>query len=128
MTDFLDIPIGPPERIAEIETVALKTIELPGRDPQQKVIFTVKDVADHRFEISDAWLPNNSGTVAVRGLWYEPYKRKDGSTSIPSDSNLARLMNHYDARSLKNMIGMEVTLQRDSSNYLVFVGCDFDEE
>jgi len=121
MTDFLNLEIGNPTRNVTVVSIDKQTIDMPDGRQSEKIVFTVKD-GDKEFTISDSWIQDHKGAKKIQGLWYTTTDSDKGASLSPA-SALAKLIRHYGAGSLSDLIGKEVEVHPDHNNFLVLLAC-----
>lgn len=120
MNNFLDFGVGSPLRTVTVESVEKISINVPStNDAAEKICLTVKDNNNKIFKISDVWLQKNKESV-IKGLWFSLSDDKELSPS----SSIAQLLNYYNIKTLKDLVGKQVKVYPDDNNYLVIVACD----
>ena len=126
--DFLEMNVGSETRLAKVEKVEKQPVWVPSRDKESdKLVFTVTNGNERQFSISDAWVKDHKGALNIQGLWLTLTKSKSGKMELAPQSAVAKLLQHYGAKSPKEMIGKEVVVHPDDKNYLVIAACDLDE-
>ncbi len=127
--DFRNMPIGSPTRTVVVRDVEKQTIDLPDRDrTSEKIVFTVTNGDDREFNISDAWVEDHKGARKIQGLWFTTSQDQDGQIRLSPACALAKLLRHYEAATIQDMIGKRVIVHPDEDNYLVLAACNIKEE
>lgn len=126
--DFRNMPIGSPTRTVIVQNVDKQTIELPDRNrTSEKIVFTVTNGDDREFNISDAWVEDHKGARKIQGLWFTTSLDQDGQTRLSPACALSKLLRHYEADTIQDMIGKHVIVHPDEDNYLVLAACDINK-
>lgn len=126
--DFRNVPIGSPTRMVVITAVEKAEINLPDRGKtSEKIVFTVTNGDEREFNISDAWVEDHKGARKIQGLWFTTSMDTKGQTRLSPASALAKLLRHYSADTVQDMVGKQVIVHPDDENYLVLAACDIDE-
>jgi hypothetical protein len=122
--NFLNLKVGSPKRKVKVTDVRKETVTIKD-GTSEKIQFIVHDNGSNRdFQISDAWIEDYKGTKKVQGLWFT--LSHDGS-ELSSGSSVAKLLRHYGATSLQELIGTDIYVYPDPNDFLVIVACDLDD-
>jgi len=121
MSDFLNFKIGSPTRDVVVKDISKTEVNVPGRDtPSEKIVFTVANGDQREFNISDAWVEDHKGARKIQGLWFTT----SNDSELSPASALAKVLRYYKVKSLKDLIGANVTVHPDANNFLVLAACD----
>ena len=127
MDDFLKVRVLRGPRMVQVKKIDLTTVDVPKREkPGKKLLFTVEDSRDREFQISDVWTGGAVDKMQIQGLWWELIDDDKEAGHINPDSAVGRLLNHYNASTLDDMIGMKISVTPGPKRFLILVACDTD--
>jgi len=119
MKDILEIGVASKKINAIVKDLQLISVLRPEKGLQQKIVFkTVDETTESKYNVSDAWTIYK-GNLTIRALWF--FEAPDG---IYAESTLAKAMEFYKVKNLKDFIGKTVQLYPDKNNYLTLVTTD----
>lgn len=128
MNDFLDMQIGPKLRKVKVVNITKEEVNMStGRS--EKVYFSVKDEASGReYKISDSYVRDHENNLRIQGLWFPRTTDPEGQPVLSPQSSLAKLLEHYGVKSLRDLINKDVHVCPDKKDFLVLTACDISDD
>lgn len=121
MNDILNIGVAQsPKRILEITKIDKQTVQTSSGKVLDKIILeTTERSTGKTFTISDSWVEDPDGRKTVKGLWFSLVEGK-----LNKSSTLARVLDHYEADVIGDLLGREIVAYPDKNDYLVLTACN----
>lgn len=121
MNDILNIGVAQsPRRLLEITNIDKQTVTTSSGKVLDKIILqTTEKSTGKTFTISDSWVEDPDGSKRVKGLWFSLV---DGE--LNKSSTLARVLSHYEADVIGDLLGREIVAYPDKNDYLVLTACN----
>lgn len=121
MNDILNIGVAQsPRRLLEITNIDKQTVTTSSGKVLDKIILqTTEKSTGKTFTISDSWVEDPDGSKRVKGLWFSLV---DGE--LNKSSTLARVLTHYEADVIGDLLGREIVAYPDKNDYLVLTACN----
>ncbi len=121
MNDILNIGVAQtPRRQLEITQIDKQTITTTSGKVLDKIILqTLEKSTGKTFTISDSWVEDPDGNKRVKGLWFSLVEGQ-----LNKSSTLARVLSHYEADVIGDLLGREIIAYPDKNDYLVLTACN----